>query len=218
MNKRMAQRLMLSYYDKTALPKISPRAALKKLLSMPNWKQLVRDHFSGKRVEEKQAGKAGILGIPITLAIMTLAQFTGAQTAEDLIQKVDNITISQQGSQINNNDIKQLEEAIPFPVNRVELGALRVGMLPYGGFQTALRRKIRSGMEDNILPFLDSHEKFSNLPKNKVSEYIAKAFIQKINNPQFSKEKNILLSYLERRGGSLEDLKKIAYEESIKLL
>lgn len=185
--------------------KVSILEALKKILSTPEWEKWVHEYFRNRKKEQKQA--ANWMKLPVLLAVMTVAQATGATTPEQVIDYVKSReTQVQKEVKPSQQDMKQLEDAIPFLVEESELNKLKAPRLvPYRLFKGMLGIKLDKGLK-KVMPFMEHHPAFSMMSKEMKARYISDAFINKLNNPQHSQAKGILGDYLESKEESFDSL------------
>jgi len=195
--------MTVSHAIRAVAAKVSILEAMKKILSTPQWEKWVHEYFRKK--EQKQA--ASWMKLPVMLAIMTVAQATGATTPEQVIDYVKSKqTQVQKDVKPSQQDLKQLEDAIPFLVEQSELNKLKTPWLvPYRLFKGMLGIKLDKGLE-TLLPFMDKHPAFSVLNTENKARYISDAFINKLKNPKYSQEKGILGDYLKSKEESFDSL------------
>jgi hypothetical protein len=198
-----------------SLDRPSVSDALDTLMKTPGWEQKVKEWVK----QDKTAGLGKSLIIPLAVAIMTLSQVSGAQTAEELISKIKNKSLEQTAPErISQADVDRMEKIIPYPLNRIEILALQAGELKIGPlkvqltldkFGERLDGAIKDGLTKTVFPQVKKDPKFSKMSKSDLENLIVKATYQKIENPQYAEGKNALLTYLQKRDKTLDYAKSL---------
>ena len=198
----------ISHSILSAKPRLDPEVALKLLMQHPNWEEQIRKYYKS----QKEAGSLS-KAIPLALAIFTLAQQTGATSAEELISDVKEKAEQVQVQDIIPSDIQKMKTYIPFPVSEFELRSLKNPLIPvpFKLFEKSLRGKIEESLKKEVFPAIKKDLRFSQMSPKTISDLILKSFMAKIEEPKHSKAKEILIKYL---GGesNLSKVKNIAQQ------
>jgi len=183
--------------------------ALEVVRSTPGWEQKVREWFS----QDKKAGLGKGLAIPLSVALLTLSQAWGADTADQFISKAKTV-IEKEAPKVDSALIDQMAEMLPYPVNIVELGLLASGSITQPKFESSLREKIENGLKV-VVPKIDKDAQLSKLDTAGLSDLITKALIKKIDSPKNARAKKILMGYLGENGMKIiEDIARATVSES----
>lgn len=202
-----------------AVDKPSPQEALDLLVKTPGWEQKVKEWYRN----EKQAGLGKGLAVPLSIAILTLFQTTGAQTAEEFISQVKNRKVTEKvapAESFTKQDLNRMEGYIPYPLNKVQIGALKKGeikipltkktlrmSLPY--FEEQIDKEIAKGMKNDVLPSVRTDPRFKGLSRQKLGDLIVQATFQKIENPKHEEGKEALMAFLSMHNKTLEYAKAV---------
>lgn len=195
------------------------------MMKTPGWEQKVKDWYK----QERKAGFGKGLAIPLSVAILTLSQATGAQTADELISKIKNKKVETEApakASFSKKQLDRMEGYIPYPLNAVQIAGLKKGeitipiinktlslSLPY--FEEQVDKAIARGLKKEVSPKVKADQEFNNLPKNSLVKLIVESTMQKIENPRHSEGKEALMVFLGRNNKTLAYVKDII-EKSVR--
>lgn len=186
--------------------------ALEVVRNTPGWEQKVREWFK----QDKKAGLGKGLAIPLTVALLTLSQAWGADTADQFISKVkDQAGIEKVVSKPDSVLVDTLAKMLPHPVTGSELDKIKSGLVPRFLFDMSLKGKIKESLKE-ILPEIKSDPSLSVLDTTTLSRLIAKALIVKINDSTHAEDKKIIMNYLGKDGLKIiEDMARTTVSEAL---
>ena len=195
--------------------------ALKILKAMPEqeWKKKVQDYFTGHREDQpyEMAVQAAAKDMALW-AIMTLTTALGAQTANDLIKKVELEPVKIEAQKpLSKSEIRAIadsvavKDSIPMLVGDKDIALLKTG-ISWGFFGILMGTKISAAFQKPSLKKIikDLH---STQSKEVIAEVILTGFMNKLEDSNYKQQRQELDSYSAKQNKSLEDVKGVVLEK-----
>jgi len=190
LTEKIVKEAVIEFQSKFTLQK-----ALSILLNHKDWKSIVQQALSDKK-------DAKLTDTLLIAAVMFLSTFFQISSADELINKIEQTSTTQQVS--DSVLVNKIENLLPYPVNDAELFALQ-RQVPFTKnvlinekeFKKTLEDKVKKSIK-KILPEIQRDNVLKNLDHEKLVDITLKSFQKKLEKPQYKDALAILNGYLTK--------------------